>query len=483
MARKEDRSNRWIKSERVGEVTLFLSPRSPYWQMYWTTEQSQATGNGVRRRRSRKIHRESTRETDLAFARLVAGRKSEELFKCRHYPDREREQKRTRMEPVIDDFLKYIETLGRTHDYLSKLKGRLRCLREWMEKRKLHFVQDIDPPLLRSFQEYLRTKRRCSAATANHYLDAIHNFFGFVIFKRRLMPGPNPAATGRQAELDRLPHQVLSPPTIYPDQINAVIAVAVRHFDSQIVNIILFICEGGFRFQELQFLQVGDINLEEREIILDIKKPDLERVRPELRRRCLTADGLWIPKSRAARRPIHITDRLARVVGSMGLGRGIRLGIHERGRPAGGREQDTSAAQALRDGGRRPGREAPAYRQAMVHAEVALAAPLPSDACPRVPDSAGGLQGGHGPRSGCDPRPLPWPGPLRVPRRVRQVRQRNRRHAAQPEGRHAMSEALRTHCAHRFSDAQVMMRQEVSNWRRGESNPRPEAFQLGRLRA
>jgi site-specific recombinase XerD len=320
MARKEDRSNRWIKSERVGEVTLFLSPRSPYWQMYWTTEQSQATGNGVRRRRSRKIHRESTRETDLAFARLVAGRKSEELFKCRHYPDREREQKRTRMEPVIDDFLKYIETLGRTHDYLSKLKGRLRCLREWMEKRKLHFVQDIDPPLLRSFQEYLRTKRRCSAATANHYLDAIHNFFGFVIFKRRLMPGPNPAATGRQAELDRLPHQVLSPPTIYPDQINAVIAVAVRHFDSQIVNIILFICEGGFRFQELQFLQVGDINLEEREIILDIKKPDLERVRPELRRRCLTADGLWIPKSRAARRPIHITDRLARVVGSMGLG-------------------------------------------------------------------------------------------------------------------------------------------------------------------
>ncbi len=32
MARKE---NQWIKSERVGEVALFLSPRSPYWRMYW----------------------------------------------------------------------------------------------------------------------------------------------------------------------------------------------------------------------------------------------------------------------------------------------------------------------------------------------------------------------------------------------------------------------------------------------------------------
>jgi integrase len=141
----------------------------------------------------------------------------------------------------------------------------------------LYFVQDVNAELLRSFQGHLRTNRRCSAATANHYLDAVHNFFGYAIFKRKLMAGPNPAATGRQAELDRLPHQVLAPPTIYPDQINAVIEVAARHFDSQIINIIVFVCEGGFRFQELQFLQVGDINLEEREIILDIKKPNLER--------------------------------------------------------------------------------------------------------------------------------------------------------------------------------------------------------------
>jgi site-specific recombinase XerD len=320
MARKEDRSGRWIKSERVGEVTLFLFPRSPYWQMCWTTETREPSGNGARLRRSRKIHRESTRETDLAFARLVAGSKSEELFKRRHYPEQERGRQRTRISPVIDDFLKYIETLGRSHDYLAKLKGRLNYLREWMEKRKLYFVQDVNAELLRSFQGHLRTNRRCSAATANHYLDAVHNFFGYAIFKRKLMAGPNPAATGRQAELDRLPHQVLAPPTIYPDQINAVIEVAARHFDSQIINIIVFVCEGGFRFQELQFLQVGDINLEEREIILDIKKPNLERVRPELRRRCLTSEGLWIPKSRAARRPIHISDRLARTIGSMGLG-------------------------------------------------------------------------------------------------------------------------------------------------------------------
>ena len=70
----------------------------------------------------------------------------------------------------------------------------------------------------------------------------------------------------------------------------------------------------------LQFLQVGDLDLKAREIILDVKKPDLDRVRPELQQRCLTADGLWVPKSRASRRPIHITDRMARVIGRMGLG-------------------------------------------------------------------------------------------------------------------------------------------------------------------
>jgi len=224
------------------------------------------------------------------------------------------------MGPVIDSFIGYIVTLGRSHDYIAKLKGRLSCLRTWMEKRRLHFVQDINAGLLQKFQTYLRQERGVTASTANHYLDAVHNFCGYAIFKRKLMPGPNPAATGRQAELDRLPRCTMPPPTIYPDQVNAVIEVAAKHFDMQIVNLIVFVCEGGFRFQEIQFLQVGDIDLAEREIILDIKRPDLNRVRPELRKRCLTADGLWIPKSRAARRPVHITDRLARVIGSMGLG-------------------------------------------------------------------------------------------------------------------------------------------------------------------
>ena len=320
MARKEERSHRWTKSERVGEVTLFLTARSPYWQMYWETETASTSAHAGRRRFSRKGHRKSTRETDLSFARLIANRKSEELFKRRHYPDKEAEHERSRIDPVIDAFIKYVETLGRSQEYVAKLKSRLASLADWMEKRKLLFVQDVSPTLLQKFQAYLRNERKAGASTANHYLDAVHNFFGYVIFKRKLMPGPNPGATGRQAELDRLAHRTLPPPTIYPDQVNAVVEVAAKHFDTQIVNLIVFVCEGGFRFQELQFLQVGDINMQEREIILDIKRPAPERVRPELAKRCLTKEGLWIPKTRAARRPIHVTDRLARVIGTMGLG-------------------------------------------------------------------------------------------------------------------------------------------------------------------
>ncbi|MCK4658573.1 MAG: hypothetical protein KAV82_03540 [Phycisphaerae bacterium] len=203
MARKEVRSNRWTKSERVGEVTLFISPRSPYWQMYWEIEIPTTGGNALRSRKRRKAHRQSTRETDLSLARLVAGRKSEELFKRRHYPDQERKPQRTRMGPIIDDFVFYVETLGRCTEYLSKLKGRLHCLRVWMEKQRLLFVQDVSPTMLRKFQEHLRKDRGVTASTANHYLDAVHNFFGYVIFKRKLMSAPNPAATGRQAELEK----------------------------------------------------------------------------------------------------------------------------------------------------------------------------------------------------------------------------------------------------------------------------------------
>ncbi len=136
MAREEARKNSWTKSERVGEVTLFLTPRSPYWQMYWELAKSTASGQRGRGRAYRKGVSKSTRETDLSFARLVAAKKSEELFRRRHYPEKETEPERTRMGSVIDAFIGYIETLGRSYEYVSKLRGRLGCLRAWMEKRE-----------------------------------------------------------------------------------------------------------------------------------------------------------------------------------------------------------------------------------------------------------------------------------------------------------------------------------------------------------
>ena len=321
MARKEKKSNRWIKSERVGEVTLFVTARSSFWWMYWT-EPEPGSKRGLDRGRLRLRERtKSTRETDLSLARLVASRQNEELFKSRQFPKQSKPAQRPALvRSVIADFIAYLESLDRTHDHIKNLKGRLTGLADWMERRKLRLVQDVTPPLLGKFTRYLKESRMLRASTINDYVDAVHNFFGYAIFKRKLVVGPNPAATGRQAELDRLPEQTLPPPTIYPDQINAVIEVANRHHDRQTVNLVVFVCEGGFRFQELQFLQVGDLNLEAREILLDVKRPDLNRVRAELRRRCLTSGGLWIPKSRASRRPVHITDRLARVIGNMGLG-------------------------------------------------------------------------------------------------------------------------------------------------------------------
>ena len=79
MARKR---GSWIKSESVGGVTLYLTRRSPYWQMYWIEGRSTAKSGKVRPRERHK----STRETDVSLATIVAGRKNEELYLRRQFP-------------------------------------------------------------------------------------------------------------------------------------------------------------------------------------------------------------------------------------------------------------------------------------------------------------------------------------------------------------------------------------------------------------
>ena len=268
--------------------------------MYWEepTAPDDLGANGKRRRNERWV---STRETDVQLARVIAAKKNEQLFTRRQYPElQENTDVPFPIASLIADFVAYLGDLGRSHDHHKNLQGRLGLLASWMAKQGFVNVQDITPKLLKHFQRYLRDERKVSPSTANHYITGVHNFFGFAAFKRGVVKGNNPAATGRQAVLDKLPWRPVPPPTIYPDQVNAIIEAALRHDDRRLANLIVFVCEGGFRFQELQFLQVGDIRLEQREILLDIKKPDPTRVRPELRKRCMTAEGYWVPKTRAS---------------------------------------------------------------------------------------------------------------------------------------------------------------------------------------
>lgn len=321
MARKEKKPpSKRLKTERVGSVSLVLTTRSPYWWMYWN--ERPVSGEAHPNARSTRIERwASTRETDVALARVVAAKKNEQLFTRKRFPELVSDAEVLfPLKPLVEDFVAYLAELGRTHDHRKNIAGRLGLLASWMARKGLLNVQDITPGLLKQFQRHLRDERKTSPATANHYLTAVHNFWGFAAFKRGAVKGNNPAATGRQAVLDKLPCRTVPPPTIYPDQVNAIMEKALARGDRQIANVIAFVCEGGFRFQELQFLQVGDIRMDRREILLDIKKPDLKRVRKELRKRCLTAEGYWVPKTRASRRPVHVTNRLAMVIGSMGLG-------------------------------------------------------------------------------------------------------------------------------------------------------------------
>ncbi len=317
MARKETERGRWTTSERVGQVTLFLSGRSSRWQMCWV-ERPNGQPNGIGRQRLRF---RTTGETDVSLARVIAHRMNEDLIKRRLFPEMEcGDAKQVPFKPLVKEFADYLTELGRSYDHVKNIRGRLNYLVQWMKRRDLRFVNDVSAAVLREFATHLRVDRGLTPSTVNHYVDAAHNCFGYVIFKKRLMNGPNPAACGRQAQLERIPNRRTPPPVIRPEQINAIMGVAIKHRDYLIARMLVFMCEGGFRLQELQFLHAGDIDLENRTIRVDIKRPDPKTVRPELRKRCMTRDGLWLPKSRAGRRPLHITDRLAAVIRAMKLG-------------------------------------------------------------------------------------------------------------------------------------------------------------------
>lgn len=321
--RKEKRkraNNKRIESVRVGNVHLALSDRSPYWWMHWNESADGKGSNGANSRRKRQ-RSACTRETDRGLAWIVANKKNEELVTSGLFPERA-SQEPYPLKPLIEEFVLYLKDhQQRSHDHIRTVRGRLNNLAAWMSGQGLIHVQDIMPGLLQRFQQHLLVERQVSPRTANHYIDAVHNFFGYAAFKRGVVSGTNPAATGRQAFLDKVPQGEHRPPIIYPKEVNAVIKEAINNGDRQIANLIVFVCEGGFRLQELQFLQVRDIHLDEQEIVVDVKKPDLNRVRPGLQTRCLTVDGYWKPKTRAGCRAVHITHRLEEVIGAMSLKR------------------------------------------------------------------------------------------------------------------------------------------------------------------
>ena len=115
MARRE---NRWIKSERVGEVTLFVTVRSPYWRLYWI-DGCRTTKSGKRRP---KEFWKSTRETDLSLARVMASRKNEELYKQRQFPAEHKRTHRQRhvLREITDFFFARIVYIGQFEHVCSR---------------------------------------------------------------------------------------------------------------------------------------------------------------------------------------------------------------------------------------------------------------------------------------------------------------------------------------------------------------------------
>ena len=192
MARKESKRNRWLETDRAGGVTLYRTARSPYWWMYWTGPND--PGDESKRRSRPREFVKSTRETDLRLARVVAAQKNEKLFTQQRYPDLEKPAEvPVLFRPQIAAFVEYLEKLGRSHEYIRKLKSRLSCLADWMQARSLTKLQDISPQLLQRFSAYLLDEHKLTNASVNHYVTAIHNFYGFVAFKRQLVSGTNPA--------------------------------------------------------------------------------------------------------------------------------------------------------------------------------------------------------------------------------------------------------------------------------------------------
>ncbi len=290
------------KCARVGQVILFRRLESPYWYIKYPMGIREIKSGKNAGKTKRKYRVESSGQTQLRQAQLIAQEIDLKLFRG----NMGLSTGRISLTELRERFLEYQgQDTDNRYRHLRDLKALTHIFVNWATTKGIHLASVVTLETAELFIRHLRYDRDLQDRTIKNYVTAIGGMFAWA--KRRQPPlvDSNPFATGRHGQL-----KITSGPantkskeeryeTYTPEQVQALIKTAVDEGDIQTAQIITVLAETGMRFGELQFLTPVDIDWRRGTTHIGMKQV-ASPLHPNLRR-LLDRHGRWWPKDETDR--------------------------------------------------------------------------------------------------------------------------------------------------------------------------------------
>ena len=290
------------KHARVGQVILLRRPASPYWYVKYPVGIREIKSGKHAGKTKRRYHIESTGQTALRQAELMAQEIDLKLFRGKMgvCPGR------ITIPQLRSAFLEYQDKdTDNRYRHLRDLRGRTLVFEGWTTGKGLKLAGDINLDVAEMFVRHLRHDRGLQDRTVTNYVTAVGSMFSWGQRRRPPLVDQNPFATGKNGHLRIAagPANTRSDEERYetytPEQVKDLIETALNADDAQVAQIIAVLAETGLRFGELQFLTPVDIDWRGGRIHVRMKEVT-GPLHPELQR-LLDRHGRWWPKDETNR--------------------------------------------------------------------------------------------------------------------------------------------------------------------------------------
>ncbi len=290
------------KHDRVGQVILFKRRNSPYWYMKYPHGTREIQKGKHAGEIKRKYRVESTGQTQLRQAQVIAQEIDLQLFKDKMGVC----SGRITLPELRGRFLDHHENdTDNRFRHKRDLRGRTRVFVEWAASKGVNLASQVTLETAELFVRYLRNERNIEDRTVKNYVGGLRSMFSWAQGRQPALVTDNPfllrrggglritAVVGnRKSDDERYA-------TYTPEQVKQLIETALACGDTRIADLITVLAETGMRFGELQFLTPQDIDWRKGRIKIGIK--DVVGPLHPNQARLLDRHGRWMPKDETDR--------------------------------------------------------------------------------------------------------------------------------------------------------------------------------------